>query len=97
MTTSCRINQGEVAEQEGEEIATAAGPEVIAREVVVVVVEVLETVAMGPVETAAAVGEAFVLQLTSKYSGERLCCLCSSYILTYGPEVAGTSLSQIQV
>lgn len=82
--------------QEGEEVATAAGPEVMAREVVVVVVEVLETVAMG---TAAAVGEALVLKplLTSKYSGERLCCLCSSYILTYGPEVAGTSLSQIQV
>jgi hypothetical protein len=85
--------------QEGEEVATAAGPEVMAREVVVVVVEVLETVAMGPVETVAAVGEALVLRplLTSKYSGERLCCLCSSYILTYGPEVAGTSLSQIQV
>jgi hypothetical protein len=59
--------------QEGEEVATAAGPEVMVREVVVVVVEVLETVAMGPVETAAAVGEAHVLKplLTSKYSGER--------------------------
>lgn len=85
--------------QEGEEVATAAGPEVMATEVVVVVVEVLETVAMGPVGTAAAVREALVLKplLTSKYLGERLCCLCSSYILIYGPEVAGTSLPQIQV
>ena len=63
--------------QEGEEVATAAEPEVMAREVVVVVVEVLETVAMWPVEMAAAVGEALVLKplLTSKYSGERLCLL----------------------
>ncbi len=61
--------------QEGEEVATAASPEVIASEVVVVAVEVLETVVMGPVEAAAAVGEALVLKPLPplKYLGEHLC------------------------
>lgn len=60
--------------QEGEEISTAARPEVTVREVAVVEVEGLETVAKGPVEVAA-VGEVLIFRplLLPKYLGERLC------------------------
>lgn len=55
--------------QEGEEISTAARPEVA-----VVEVEGLETVAKGAVEVAA-VGEVLIFKplLLPKYLGERLC------------------------
>ena len=73
-TTSCQIDQEEVVRQEGEEVSTAAGPEVTLREVVVAAVEGLETVAKGAMEVPA-VGEALILKplLLPKYLGERAC------------------------